>query len=82
MHSAFDLELDFTGLDSPIPMLKTKEALDLLQVGQVILVKTTASGSEQNIRNLINNHPVTLRSFNKQNGVFHFVIEKKPALTA
>lgn len=82
MHREFDLELDLTGLDSPMPMLKTKEALDQLQAGQVILVKTTAIGSEQNIRNLINNQPVTLRSFNKQNGVFHFVIEKAPALTA
>lgn len=57
-------------------MLKTKDAIDRLAVGQVILVKTTALGSEQNIRNLITNHPVTLLSFKKEDGIFHFVIEK------
>lgn len=71
-----DLELDLTGLESPEPMLKTKEAIDKLSIGQIVLVKTTALGSEQNIRNLITNHPVTLLSFKKEDGIFHFVIEK------
>lgn len=75
-------ELDLTGLESPEPMLRTKTALDALASGQVILVKTTAAGSEQNIRNLISNHPVTLLSFKKENGVFHFLIEKTPAAAA
>ena len=72
MHNNIDIELDLTGLDSPLPMLKTKELLDSLSSGQVVLVKTTAAGSEQNIRNLINNHPVTLLSLYKQDGVFNF----------
>ncbi|MGQ2964599.1 sulfurtransferase TusA family protein [Methylophilus sp.] len=71
-------ELDLTGLESPEPMLRTKTALDALASGQVILVKTTALGSEQNIRNLISNHPVTLLSFKKESGIFHFLIEKTP----
>ncbi|HSH88111.1 MAG TPA: sulfurtransferase TusA family protein [Methylophilus sp.] len=71
-----DLELDLTGLQSPEPMLKTKEAIDKLSPGQIILVKTTALGSEQNIRTLITNHPVNLLSFKKEDGVFHFLIEK------
>jgi len=79
MHNNIDIELDLTGLDSPLPMLKTKELLDSLSSGQVVLVKTTAAGSEQNIRNLINNHPVTLLSLYKQDGVFNFVIEKTPS---
>ena len=80
MHNNIDIELDLTGLDSPLPMLKTKELLDSLSSGQVVLVKTTAAGSEQNIRNLINNHPVTLLSLHKQDGVFNFLIEKDSAL--
>jgi len=80
MHSHIDLELDLTGLESPLPMLRTKDALDNLLPGQVVLVKTTAAGSEQNIRNLINNHPVKLLSLNKDNGVLHFLIEKAAAL--
>ncbi|WP_029148439.1 sulfurtransferase TusA family protein [Methylophilus sp. 5] len=80
MHSHIDLELDLTGLESPLPMLRTKDALDSLLPGQVVLVKTTAAGSEQNIRNLINNHPVKLLSLNKDNGVLHFLIEKAAVL--
>lgn len=76
MHKHIDLELDLTGLDSPVPMLKTKETIDEMAPGQTVLVKTTSMGSEQNIRNLIDNHPVTLLSLSKENGVFHFVIEK------
>lgn len=79
MHNNIDIELDLTGLDSPLPMLKTKELLDSLSSGQVVLVKTTAAGSEQNIRNLINNHPVTLLSLYKQDGIFNFLIEKTPS---
>lgn len=71
-----DLELDLTGLESPLPMLKTKEAIDDMAPGQRLLVKTTSVGSEQNIRNLIGNHPVSLISLNKTDGVFHFLIEK------
>lgn len=76
MQQNIELELDLTGLESPEPMLRTKAAIDALSPGQVILVKTTALGSEQNIRNLITNHPVTLLSFKKENGIFHFLIEK------
>lgn len=76
MQHHIDLELDLTGLESPLPMLKTKEALDQLLPGQVVLVKTTSVGSEQNIRNLVNNHPVSLLSLHKEQGVFHFVIAK------
>lgn len=76
MQSNIDLELDLTGLESPLPMLKTKEALDSLLPGQAMLVKTTAPASEQNIRNLIGNHPATLVSFKKEDGILYFVIEK------
>lgn len=76
VHNNIDLELDLTGLESPMPMLKTKEALDALAPGQVMLVKTTAPASEQNIRNLIGNHPAKLVSFKKEDGILLFVIEK------
>lgn len=76
MQKKIDLELDLTGLDSPEPMLRTKEMIDQMHAGQVLLVKTTSVGSEQNIRNLVENHDVTLLSLNKEGGIFHFLIEK------
>ncbi len=71
-----DIELDLTGLDSPLPMLKTKEHIDQMTVGQRLLVKTSAAGSENNIRNLVDNHSAKLCELNKNNGIFYFVIEK------
>lgn len=76
MHKQFDIELDLTGLDSPVPMLKTKETIDTMTPGQTVLVKTTSAGSEQNIRHLIDNQPATLLSLVKEKGVFHFLIKK------
>lgn len=82
MQHKIDMEFDLTGLDSPAPMLKTKEVIDNLLPGQTALVRTTAPGSEQNIRNLINNHPAKLLLFKKEDGVLHFVIEKDAVLAA
>lgn len=76
MQQPPNIELDLTGLDSPLPMLKTKEVMDSMLPGQIVQVKTTSAGSEQNIRNLIDNQPATLLSQSKENGVFTFVIEK------
>lgn len=41
----FDQELDTRGLLCPIPILKTKVAMDKLQPGQVLKVVTTDPGS-------------------------------------
>lgn len=71
-----DIELDLIGLDSPLPMLKTKDMIDALLPGQVVLVKTSSTGSEQNIRTLLQNLPASLLDFKKENGVFYFWIQK------
>ncbi len=72
-----DIELDLIGLDSPLPMLKTKDLIDTLLPGQQVLVKTSSIGSEQNIRTLLQNLPATLTYFKKEQGVFYFWIEKQ-----
>ena len=43
MH--FDQELDTRGLLCPIPILKTKAAIDKLQSGQILKVVSTDPGS-------------------------------------
>ncbi|MFQ6332895.1 sulfurtransferase TusA family protein [Methylophilus sp. 3sh_L] len=82
MQTPVDMELDLIGLDSPLPMLKTIEKLEELLPGQILSVKTSSLGSEQNIRNVINHHPVKLLSVQKEGGVFHFLIQKETALVA
>ena len=41
----FDQELDTRGLLCPIPILKTKGAIDTMQPGQVLKVVSTDAGS-------------------------------------
>ncbi len=41
----FDRELDTRGLNCPLPILRTKKALNELQSGQVLKVVSTDPGS-------------------------------------
>ncbi len=41
----FDRELDCKGLNCPLPIFKTKQAIDTLQVGQVLRMVATDPGS-------------------------------------
>ncbi len=41
----FDRELDCKGLNCPLPIFKTKQAIDTLEVGQVLRMVATDPGS-------------------------------------
>ena len=41
----FDKDLDCTGLNCPLPIFKTKQAIDTLEVGQVLRMVATDPGS-------------------------------------
>lgn len=45
MSFNFDQELDCSGLACPMPILKTKKAVDALQIGQVLRMTATDPGS-------------------------------------
>ncbi len=49
MDIAYDQELDCSGLSCPMPILKTKKAIDGLQVGQVLKMTATDPGSVPDI---------------------------------
>ena len=44
-----DLELDCKGLNCPLPILKTKKAIDTLQSGQVLKLVATDPGSVNDV---------------------------------
>ena len=44
-----DSTLDCRGLACPMPVLKTKKAIDELQIGQVLKLTATDAGSEKDI---------------------------------
>lgn len=45
----FDKELDCQGLNCPLPILKTKKAMDELSTGQVLKMTATDPGSIKDI---------------------------------
>jgi tRNA 2-thiouridine synthesizing protein A len=45
MPIAFDEVLDCSGLSCPMPILKTKKAIDAMQVGRVLKMISTDPGS-------------------------------------
>ncbi len=49
MEIAYDQELDCSGLACPMPILKTKKAIDGMQLGQVLKMTSTDPGSVPDI---------------------------------
>ncbi len=49
MDISYDQELDCSGMSCPMPILKTKKAIDGLQVGQVLKMVATDPGSVPDI---------------------------------
>ena len=45
MTTAFDKEVDASGLNCPLPILKAKKALTAMQSGQLLRVVATDAGS-------------------------------------
>lgn len=47
---AFDLEVDASGLECPLPILRAKKALAQIESGQVLLVVTTDKHAVQDFQ--------------------------------
>lgn len=76
MTFTHDVLLDLSGLESPIPMIRTKEALDSMRTGQVLCVMTTQASAVKNIRTLVANNSYELVQFSSQKQAYTFIIRK------
>ena len=69
--------LDVKGLNCPMPVVKTKQAIDDLDAGQVLEVIATDSGSMSDIRGWAEATPgVELLAQEEGDGVFTHYVEK------
>lgn len=71
-----DVYLDAKGLNCPMPVLKTKKALDSMQVGQTLYVETTDKGSKKDITAILNRTGNELLESGEDGNVFTFLIKK------
>lgn len=76
MNQAITLELDLTGLTCPMPLLKTKQALNKLASGDTIRVIATDPASERDFKVFAQQSGNRLLSTEKADGKFTFVLEK------
>jgi tRNA 2-thiouridine synthesizing protein A len=75
----WDQLLDTQGLACPLPLLKAKQAMSRLQVGQMLKVLATDAGSEQDFRVWTNLVGHNLYQCQHINNVYHYLIIKGPA---
>ena len=73
----FDKELDARGLSCPLPILKTKKALNDLVTGQVLKVVSTDPGSVKDMQAFANQTGNPLLSSTEENKAYVFFLRKK-----
>ncbi len=71
-----DSELDTTGLNCPLPILKAKKALAGLKGGQTLRVLATDPGSVRDFEAFSQQVGHTLLESREDNGIFIFVMKK------
>ena len=72
----YDQELDASGLNCPLPILRAKKALGDMQPGQTILIISTDPGSVKDFEAFAKQTGNTLLSSDEDGGKFKFVLKR------
>jgi len=73
---AFNQELDCRGLNCPLPILKTKKAMDEMSAGEILKMVSTDPGSQNDITAWSNRTGNELLSAGDDDGDFIYYIKK------
>ena len=76
-HVEFNKELDARGLSCPLPILKTKKALNDLVSGQVLKIVATDPGSVKDMQAFSNQTGHPLLSSTEEDKAFVFFLRKR-----
>ena len=74
--SEANVVLDAKGLNCPMPVLKTKKALDSMQPGQILFVEATDKGAKADISAMLKRTGHELLDAGEKDNVFTFFIKK------
>lgn len=72
----FDQELDASGLNCPLPILRAKKALAALSAGQVLHIIATDPGSVKDFEAFAKQTGNELMESREEGGKFHFLMKK------
>ncbi|WP_461537936.1 sulfurtransferase TusA family protein [Spongorhabdus nitratireducens] len=70
-----DHELDASGMNCPLPLLKCKQQLNKMEAGEVLLLTATDSGSWRDIHSYIRLSQHQLQYAEESEGVYKYWIE-------
>jgi len=76
MHGTPDKLLDCIGLFCPMPILKTREAIRSMTVGQLLEMRSDDPASEADMKSWAVRTGHALLSTEKHGAVFHFIVRK------
>lgn len=71
-----DVILDNTGLSCPMPIIKTKKAIDSMQIGQVLKMIATDPGSVSDVQAWVNKTGHELLKYEQAGDRYIFYIRK------
>ena len=74
--SDFDSELDASGLNCPLPILRAKKAITALDAGQTLRIIATDPGSVKDFEAFCKQTGNELVSSGEEDGKFAFLIKK------
>jgi tRNA 2-thiouridine synthesizing protein A len=72
----FDQELDASGLNCPLPILRAKKTLNGMEAGQILHVIATDPGSVKDFDAFAKQTGNELMESKEDGGKFHFLIRK------
>ncbi len=72
----FDSELDASGLNCPLPILRAKKALAALETGQVLHIIATDPGAIKDFQAFSKQTGNELMESREEGGKFYFLIKK------
>ncbi len=74
--AAFDQELDATGLNCPLPILRAKKTLSGMETGQVLRIVATDPGSVKDFEAFSKQTGNELLESGEEGGKFVFLLKK------
>lgn len=72
----FDQELDASGLNCPLPILRAKKSLAALASGQVLRIVATDPGAVKDFESFAKQTGNALLESTERDGKFHFRLQK------
>ena len=76
MNIPVDVELDCVGFYCPMPIAMTKDALDKIEIGQILKVEADDPAAEEDIKRWAKRTGHNILKFDKEGTIITFYIKK------